>query len=178
MIFLRRRRTRPEFSSPSDELNGVKLFLSHGADPNVPAHLLAWAVNFCSLDICRELLQHGADPNSAFTSTEFSIDQHGGRETALHCAVRRNSLNKVKLLLDHQVNCNVLWQNMTILEFAKQQGCSDEIFDMLVRHVAKPTRDSVDEICHTLQQMQTCEWQRVSSKLALTDTCNQSNRHL
>ena len=58
-----------EFSSSSEELDVLKLLLNHGADPNVPAHLLARAVNFCSLDVCRELLQHGADPNSAFSNT-------------------------------------------------------------------------------------------------------------
>ena len=176
MIILRKVCTAPEFSSPSDELDVIKLFLSHGADPNVPAHLLAWAVNFCSLDVCRELLQHGADPNSAFPNTEFSLDQHGCRETALHCAIRRNSLNKLKLLLDHQVNCNVLWQKMTIFEFAKQQSCRDEIFAMLVKHVITGDEELVHKIAHTLQEKPISTLRRVSSKLLLSDTfkCNKS----
>ena len=81
-MFVKRKATRPEFSSHRNVLDVVKQLLSHRADPNVPAHLLAWAVNFCPLDVCRELLHHGADPNSAFTNTEVSIDQHGGRDCA------------------------------------------------------------------------------------------------
>ena len=79
MILLMNQQTRPEFSSSSEELDVVKMFLSHRADPNVPARLLAWAVN------------------SAFPNTEFFPDQHGGREAALHCAIRHKSWNKIQL---------------------------------------------------------------------------------
>ena len=109
-LYLRRAGTRPEFSLPRNELDNVNLFLLYGADPNVPAHLLAWAVKFCSLDVCRELLQHGADPNSAFPNTELSPDQHGGKETALHCAARQNSPSKLNLLLGHGAETDVLWK--------------------------------------------------------------------
>ena len=85
LLRLRGADTRPEFSSPCEELDVVKLFLSRGADPNVPAHLLAWAINFCSLDVCRELLQHGADPNSTFPDVDGRA-----QESALHCALKLN----------------------------------------------------------------------------------------
>ena len=167
LYYLRRARTRPEFSSPTEELDVVKLFLSHGADPNVPAHLLAWAVNFGSLDVCRELLLHGADPNSAFPHTEFSPDQHGGRETALHCAIRRNSPNKVKMLLENIIQCDtqVTWRDMTILDFALHNSCCDDIMDMLKKS-AKDNQCITAVTCPNA--LRAPRFHRISSKLRLT----------
>ena len=51
-----------------NEIAIVQLLLAGGADPNKPVHLLAYAVNFCSRDVCQELLEHGADPNSSFSN--------------------------------------------------------------------------------------------------------------
>ena len=153
--------SNPKFSTANEDLNMVKLFLSYGADPNVPAHLLAYAVNFCSLDICRELLQSGADPNSAFPNTKFSLDQHGDKETALHCAIRHNFFRKVQLLLEHNVDLTVTWRQMNILKFAENEGCSQKIIFMLLNkqdgHI-------------------TSNWHRVSGKLTL-ENCEKSDRH-
>ena len=93
------------------------------------------------MDICRELLQHGADPNSAFPSTEFTQDQHAGRETALHCALRRKSQNKVELILAHGgVVGKLTRQQQNVLEFAQHQGCSDDIMSLLMAALAADRR--------------------------------------
>ena len=140
-------------SPPHEETDVLRVLLEKGASPNEPSHLLAFAVNFCSVEVCKLLLQYDADPDSFFKATrdeEFSrqlqcgYQLHIGRETALHCAIRRKSLNKTRLLLQHGADTAASFMGRTALELALASGASAEILNALSqpRNLLRAANDS------------------------------------
>ena len=110
-------------------LETLRVLLQKGADPNAPPDLLAYAVNFLPFDVCKFLLDKGANPNSAFSTEHFSAlegfsDKHAaynrdfnqGRETALHAAARIGSQRKINLLLQLGAYPRALWIGETYIE--------------------------------------------------------------
>ena len=94
--------------------------LKSGADPNFRPSLLAEAINYCSIDLCQLLLEHGANPNSEFEVQlqDFSKDSaiksrkltYGiGKEAALHAAYRIGSIAKINLLLSCKAKRDLQW---------------------------------------------------------------------
>lgn len=85
-----------------EKLGQIRRLLDYGADPNIgeslfghsPLHI---AVSNGRIDIARQLLEGGADPNF----------QNRAKETPLHAAVKEGSLELVRLLIEHGADVNI-----------------------------------------------------------------------
>ena len=71
-------------------------------------HTLPLGVELSSHEVCHHLLINGAMVNSCFPDGESS----------LHCAVRKDSFDKVKLLVDAGANLEIVWRKMNPLMLA------------------------------------------------------------
>ena len=94
-----------KFKTSEDLYELCKYLLKNGSKANFRQSLLAEAINFCSIDLCRLLLEHGANPKSEFDRQipDSSVYQKcrlnlcSAKETALHAAYRIGSEAKIKL---------------------------------------------------------------------------------
>ena len=99
--------------------------LAHGADPNKPPHTLAYAINQCAFDVCKLLLEKGANVNSEFRTDDrmlalanrslskvYEEKVRESRETALHTAYRIGAERKINVLLNKQANTELRWIGM------------------------------------------------------------------
>ena len=112
----------PHFKSTLETLKFLEYLLRHGSDANLHSATLANAVNFCSYDVCRLLVNFGAYVDSAFDlpHNTFQIPNHKtyrnfkeiffkSKERALHVACRIGSDRKLRLLLDNETDPTSKW---------------------------------------------------------------------
>ena len=122
-------------------INYFTLLLDIGCYPNNPGSALAFAVTYCSAEICALLLKYGANPNSRFRNEDtkaistlvkykhaFDHDVYlhlrrivqkisiNSYETALHAAVRIKSKAKENMLLEYGANIEILWKGLSTIE--------------------------------------------------------------
>ena len=122
MRFLRKANCCRHFKATQTVMDILEYMLAHGADPNKPPHTLAYAVNYCPLDVCKLLVSKGANVNSEFRTDDrmlalanrslskiYEIKVRESRETALHTAYRIGSLGKIKLLISQEANEELEW---------------------------------------------------------------------
>lgn len=107
----------------------TELLLAHGADINA-MNDFGWTplsnAAFCNVEITQYLLSRGADVNPHKIEQKEACTCHVGYQTPLHCAVRRDSLNTVKLLIDKGAVINVTDDDMmTPLHIAVRNGNSE-----------------------------------------------------
>ena len=92
-------------------------------------HTLAAAIEQLPVDICERWLQLGADVDSSYCDNE----------TALHCAIRLNSLRKVQLLLRFNANLDIKWMELNPLQYAIVLGSNPKILQVLSKNVQRKT---------------------------------------
>ena len=113
------------FKSSKVTIDTIELIIAKGTNLNEPPALLAHAINFLPLDVCRILLEKGANVNSSFRPISICIIgvrryvTHG-YETALHAAARMLSENKVELLIQHRANTKLQWMHETYLQLREK----------------------------------------------------------
>ena len=129
--FLQNTYENPFFKASNIIIETLTILLQKGANPNQPAGLLAYAINFLPFEVCQLLLTYGASPNSGFQlngNTFSSINSkydvprdylqlmNEGKETALHAAARIASKKKIELLLKYGADKQALWIGWTYSE--------------------------------------------------------------
>lgn len=116
------------------DIDGVRLSLRSGQDPNIYESLHGWTplMQACAkgyTEIARMLLQAGANPNAQ----KFS----GDKETALMYASQRGHEEIVKLLLEAKADPNIKNESgKTALAMAERNGFA-EISNILKENGAK-----------------------------------------
>ena len=88
-------------------------------------HTLAAAVQQLPVHMCERMLANGADVNSSYPDNE----------TALHCAIRLNSLRKIQLLLKYKADRNIKWLGLNPLQYAITCGRNPQILKLLSENV-------------------------------------------
>lgn len=115
-------------AGPTDDLSAafqrgdpaaIKVALDHGADANMRIGgmpLVALAATGYPLEVVRQLLDHGADPDAKGNSDDLGVQ-------AVHLAAGAGAVDVVSLLIDHGVTVDALdSQNDTPLDFAAMQS--------------------------------------------------------
>ena len=100
---------------------------------------LAFAITYRSYDVCKTLLECGVDVNDRFLPLDyqheldemFDSEADESYETALHSAVRIESLSKVRLLLEYSPNRSLRWRGLTALELALAYAVPADIIEEL-----------------------------------------------
>ena len=85
--------------------------------------VFAHTIEIASTRLCKVMLEK----HPAFVDSCFSDG-----ETALHCAIRIDSYEKCKLILDNNFNLDTTWNDQTALEYALCYCENTEIIDALV----------------------------------------------
>ena len=86
--------------SPAKAIEAIDKFIaSKNFDIKHPRHLLALAMDKCSTDVCRHLINAGADVNSAYKQ---------GKQ-AVHVAIEANNREKLQMILEVPEFCCSPW---------------------------------------------------------------------
>jgi ankyrin repeat protein len=95
---------RPEYVDDPREIACLEALVAAGADVNLAGHLgsppLYWAIYFCRSELCRRLLDHGADPN--FLEQGKTLLDCAHKKISFHQPTDRHSAEDTSELIRRQ----------------------------------------------------------------------------
>jgi ankyrin repeat protein len=144
-----------EVACSKPHIDAVRLFLTHGANPNMRGKELPICVALRNIEVLKLLIQHGAEVPKGMGIMELAVregtletvkllleggadvnERAGNNDTPLSCAIRRDKLELVQLLLQAGANPNEFTNKDRMpLALALQKP---EIFKALIAHGADP----------------------------------------
>lgn len=133
------------FIAGTGSVRATELLLSHGADINAMSDF-GWTplcmAALSNAEITKYLISHGADVNPHKIEPTKEIPCHVGQDTPLHCAVRSDSVNTVKVLVENGALVNVTNEDgMTPLHMAVRNGNAEMVRFLIKNNAVVNVKD-------------------------------------
>ena len=120
-ILIRGAQDVSKFETETVYLDCLNLLASKHGTIEACSYTLPLAIEMSSTAACKTLIKYGADVGSCFPDGESSI----------HTAIRKDSLEKVKLLCAHGASLDTVWRGMKPSDMAKAIGCNKDMISLL-----------------------------------------------